>query len=113
MRLATTCLIITAIRNPDGSDAEVARLNLLELQRAAEISADRIGYLGCGSQATCCSAILKTATGLGAEHIQIAPSALLDQLREIESLGGANHAVGASHPMFPISYARITAVRHE
>ena len=88
--------------DPDSIDGEVTRLNYFELKRAAEISADRIGSICCTSQEESFRAILKSATGLSGEHLNFAPGALIDQMREIESLGGADHSVASSHPMFPI-----------
>ena len=86
----------------DSAESEVVKMNLLELSRAAEISADRIGHLCCDTLEIVCSAMLKTATGLGSTHIKVAPGALLDQLRKIVSMGGSDQATSQSHPMFPV-----------
>jgi hypothetical protein len=78
------------------------RLNWLALQRAAEVSADRIGYLASRSMETAVRAIIKTSTGLESDKLRFDVAGYLDQLRALTSLGGSDDVVFASHPMFPV-----------
>ena len=48
----------------------VESINFRSLQRMAEISADRVGFLACPRTESAFHAILKTASGLDDEHIQ-------------------------------------------
>lgn len=48
-------------------------------QRARELSADRLGYLGCGSLDGSAQAIIKTASGLGDEFLRFDISSFLSQ----------------------------------
>jgi len=60
-------------------DAEQEDARRLELARASEISADRIGVACCHSTDHAIRAIVKTAAGLGDEHLQFD---LVDYLRQ-------------------------------
>ena len=62
--------------SPDGSDDDV---RLLELVRAAEISADRVGLASCPSLDEALRAILKTASGLSDDHLDVDVSQYLRQ----------------------------------
>ena len=48
-------------------------------QRARELSADRIGYLGCNSLDESAQAIIKTASGLGDEFLRFDIQSFLSQ----------------------------------
>ena len=50
--------------NPNSEENEITKLNILNLSRAAEISADRIGFLACGDLESSLRANLKLASGL-------------------------------------------------
>ena len=78
------------------------KLNILNLSRAAEISADRIGFLACGSLEASLRANLKLASGLGNKHLNFKFSAYLDQLRELETLGKSESQLWSTHPSFLI-----------
>ena len=52
-------------------------------QRAKEISADRIGILGCGMLKPAVTALVKTASGLNSSHIQVSLDHYLAQLNQI------------------------------
>lgn len=82
--------------NDSSTDGE--RLNFLALQRAAEISSDRIGLIASGSIDAAFRAILKTGTGLSNVHLRFNLTAFLDQLRSLNELGGSATGIGASHP---------------
>jgi len=78
------------------------KLNILNLSRAAEISADRIGFLACGNLEASLRANLKLASGLNEKHLNFKFSAYLDQLRELETLGKSETQLWSTHPSFLI-----------
>ncbi len=79
------------------------RLASLNLQRAAEISADRMGLLAARSVEEGCSAMMKTACGLGAPYLRLHVPTILAQFRELtEDAGGHRGAVFDTHPMMAI-----------
>ena len=82
--------------NESSTDGE--RLNFLALQRAAEISSDRIGLIASGSIEAAFRSILKTGTGLSTAHLRFSLTAFLDQLRSLNELGGSQTGIAASHP---------------
>ena len=66
-------------------------------QRAKEISADRIGIIGCGSLNFAVSALIKTASGLNSEHIQVSLKHYLEQLGQLNNpIRGEN--LFSTHP---------------
>lgn len=88
--------------DPRSARDDNERLNWLAMQRAAEISADRIGFLGSKSMDGAVRAIIKTSTGLESDQLRFDVGKYLDQLRHLTSLGGNADIVFASHPMFPV-----------
>ena len=90
--------------NPQPADAadEGTRLNWLALQRAGEVSADRIGLLACGSVDTAFRTILKIGTGLSDEHLRFDLATFLDQLRHLKSIGGHASGIVSSHPILTV-----------
>mgnify|MGYP001422062446 CR=1 FL=1 len=78
------------------------KLNLLNLSRAAEISADRIGFLACNSLEDSLRANFKLASGLSDKHFNFKPSTYLDQLRDLEDLGKSSTELWSTHPSFLI-----------
>ena len=79
------------------------RLATLNLQRAAEISADRVGVIATQSAEIGCSAMIKTACGLGTPHLRPHLPSILDQFRELtDEVGGDEDSAFDSHPMFTI-----------
>jgi len=75
-------------------------LNLLHLSRAAEISADRAGFLGSGSLEHSLRSMLKITSGLGDQHLQFNFSAYLNQLRELAEVKGDQTQLYSTHPTF-------------
>ena len=55
---------------PNSTMNRVETLNLLNFSRAAEISADRIGFIGCGSLESSLRAMLKITSGLSDKHLK-------------------------------------------
>jgi len=78
------------------------KLNILNLSRSAEISADRVGLIASGSLEKSLRANLKLASGLGEKHLKFSFSKYLDQLREIESVGESQSELWSTHPSFLI-----------
>lgn len=67
------------------------------LQRAQEISADRLGLLACGSIDVSIRALMKTVSGLPSEHLRFDVGEFISQIRKLkgeEFLGQG----GSSHP---------------
>ncbi len=88
--------------NPNTGENEITKLNILNLSRAAEISADRIGFLACGDLESSLRANLKLASGLTEKHLNFKFSSYLDQLRELESFGKSSFQLWSTHPSFLI-----------
>jgi hypothetical protein len=78
------------------------KLNILNLSRAAEISADRIGFLACNSLEDSLRANFKLASGLSDKNFNFKPSTYLDQLRDLEDLGKSSSELWSTHPSFLI-----------
>ena len=78
------------------------KLNILTLSRAAEISADRIGFLSCSGLEHSLKALLKLASGLDEKHLKFKFSVYLDQLRDLEDLGKSSSELWSTHPSFLI-----------
>lgn len=57
--------------------------NLL-IKRAQEVSADRIGYLACGSLEGAIKALMKTASGLSDRYLRFDVGSYLSHLREVD-----------------------------
>ena len=85
---------------PNSSMNRVETLNLLNFSRAAEISADRIGFIGCGSLESSLRAMLKITSGLGDKHLKFNFSNYLDQLRELKEIKGDKNLMYSTHPNF-------------
>jgi hypothetical protein len=77
-------------------------LNILELSRASEISADRIGFLCGASIEDVIRGMIKIASGLPDKYIRFDVSSYLNQLREIKSLGGNESESYRTHPMLSL-----------
>ena len=84
----------------NSSTNRVETLNLLNFSRAAEISADRIGFIGCGSLESSLRAMLKITSGLSDKHLKFNFSNYLDQLRELKEIKGDKNLMYSTHPNF-------------
>ena len=82
------------------SQNRIEFLNLLNFSRAAEISADRVGFLGCGSLEHSLRAMLKLTSGLNEKHLKFNFSIYLDQLRELKEAKGDKNQLYSTHPNF-------------
>ena len=85
---------------PNSSMNRVETLNLLNFSRAAEISADRIGFIGCGSLESSLRAMLKITSGLSDKYFKFNFSNYLDQLRELKEIKGDKNLMYSTHPNF-------------
>ena len=88
--------------NPETVSETNLKLNILNLNRSAEISADRVGFIASGSLEKSLRASLKLASGLSEKHLKFSFSTYLDQLREIESIGKSQSELWSTHPSFLI-----------
>ena len=88
--------------NPSEGAPSLERLQAKQLSRAAEISADRIGFISCPDLSICFRAMLKTESGLSDEHLRGDVSAYLDQLRDNRSVLEHSDEIWSTHPMFPL-----------
>ena len=86
--------------SPNQARTKTEFLNLLHLSRAAEISADRAGFLGSGSLEYSLRSMLKISSGLGDQHLQFNFSAYLNQLRELTEVKGDQTQLYSTHPTF-------------
>ena len=73
----------------------------LELQRAAEISADRVGYMQVSSLDIAISAMAKMASGLDAQHLDFHPASFIQQVRDLK-MHPAMGVAYSTHPPLPI-----------
>lgn len=87
---------------PEAARDEATRLNWLALNRAAEISSDRIGLVASQSLENAFRAILKTGTGLGSSELRFDMAAFLDQLRTLQEIGGHAPGIASTHPMLTV-----------
>ena len=78
----------------------VEQLNLLNFSRAAEISADRIGFIGSNNLEASLRAMLKITSGLSGKHLKFNFSNYLDQLRELKEVKGNKDLMYSTHPNF-------------
>tara|TARA_B100000965_G_scaffold64713_1_gene50449 strand:+ start:1256 stop:2392 length:1137 start_codon:yes stop_codon:yes gene_type:complete len=85
---------------PNSTKNRLEYLNLLNFSRAAEISADRIGFIGCGSLESSLRAMLKITSGLSEKHLKFNFSSYLDQLRELKEIKGDQNLMYSTHPNF-------------
>ena len=86
----------------DMFDSPGEKLAALHLHRYAEISADRIGLLAADSLEPACSAMIKTAAGLGAPHLRPDISSMLSQFRELSGRQGHSDSIWVTHPIIPL-----------
>jgi len=77
-------------------------LRYLELRRASEISADRIGLVACEDIEVALRAILKVASGLDESNLEIDVAAYLRQVRDLQIGIGDESLLYSSHPPFPL-----------
>lgn len=71
--------------------------------RLAEISADRVGFVGCGCDlSVAVSSFFKIVSGLGPEHLRFDLDSFLSQLEDLEKLDRKEVFAQFSHPATPV-----------
>ncbi len=89
-------------------------LQLFKWSRAAELSADRIGFLSCGDLSAAANAFFKLACGLSLDNDQQVVLALRQQYDEIERINqtllGRGGFDAHSHPLIPIRFKSLELV---
>jgi hypothetical protein len=100
--------------NSQGSGVDSSTASVLfKWSRAAEVSADRVGMLCCGTLSNACSALFKTSSGLSGvsvDRILRSFRAQYDELvAHIHDRGGGHEWV-RTHPMIPIRFKAIELV---
>lgn len=88
-----------AYPDPDDATSQVEKLNILALKRAAEISADRIGFVAVSNPENAYKTVLKLATGLPDQYIRFDLSAYMEQARELRQMGGTEYSLLSTHPI--------------
>jgi Zn-dependent protease with chaperone function len=86
---------------------------LLQWSRAAEISADRIGFLACGDLSSAANAFFKTASGIQLNDDQRVLKALRTQFDEIKTITSQfqHDQLGVStHPLIPIRFKSLELI---
>ena len=82
-----------------------ACMQLLAWQRAAEISADRVGLICCGSLEAAATALFKTLSGLHIDGLSISPAEFAEQWEHLENEvieGGDSDHWQLTHPFPPL-----------
>jgi hypothetical protein len=84
-----------------GADQFSARLFMLERERAAEVSCDRLAVVAAGNPRIAVSALLKVASGLTAEHLTLDVDSFLKQLSEGPVQVELEWEALETHPVLP------------
>ena len=82
-------------------DAGKDSIEYLSLQRAQEISCDRIGLMSCENLSHATSAIIKTTSGLKTEYLGLNVGQFIDQLSKLSSRASSGE-FRSTHPTFLI-----------
>jgi hypothetical protein len=77
-------------------------LAMRQLERAAEISADRVSMIAADSMNDACTAMIKVASGLGAPYLNPDIRGFLRQFRKLTDNRGHYDSIWSSHPMIPL-----------
>lgn len=77
-------------------------LQSLYLSRCAEISADRLGLLACGSLDDAILGMIKISSGLSREHLRADISSYISQLKKNKDIDSYKDQVFNTHPIFPL-----------
>lgn len=86
----------------DSFEEGLPRLLLMQLRRASEISADRIGAISTSKIEAAFSALLKIASGLPSGEFSVNMSDVLQQVRDLEQLGPHYQTLYETHPSVPV-----------
>ncbi len=92
---------------PNNAESQIERFNKLQLSRAAEISADRIGLLatipeeGKSRIEVAVSSMIKVVSGVSDRYFKLNISSYLKQGRDLIQLSGNSDSIYSTHPVFP------------
>ncbi|MBK7032798.1 MAG: M48 family metallopeptidase [Candidatus Kapabacteria bacterium] len=86
----------------NAASSEFERLQARSFQRAAEISADRIGLLACRSIHLTASVMIKTASGLPSEHLGIDIGTFVAQMDRDPAEISREWELDLTHPSLPL-----------
>ena len=89
-------------------DDNVETINYRSLQRMAEISADRVGFLACPRGDAAYRAILKTASGLDEPHIRFDIRAFNGQLDKLKQVDSTGQNAWTTHPLLTVRCKALT-----
>lgn len=88
-------------KNPiEEEDFPLGDLYFQILQRASEISADRVGLLACRDLKSALSALIKITSGLSESNIRFSVNIFLKQFDELLARGPNIHEMQSTHPIF-------------
>ena len=92
---------------PNNNESQIGKFNKLQLSRAAEISADRMGLLATMSEVgksrieVAVSSMIKIVSGVSDRYFRLNISSYLKQGRDLIQLAGNSDAIYSTHPVFP------------
>ena len=84
--------------SPKDSENNLRYFNLINLQKNAEISADRLGFMALDDLEKTMRAMIKLSSGLSSEHIKYNFEYFMDQLKDLKKLESNPYLMNASHP---------------
>ena len=84
--------------NPKDAENQLRYFNLVNLQKNAEISADRLGFTVLGDLEQTMKAMIKISSGLSSEHIKYNFDNFMNQLEDLKKLESNPYLMNSSHP---------------
>ncbi len=84
--------------SPRETESSLRYFNLVSLQKNAEISADRLGFLALGDLETTIKAMIKISSGLSSEYIKYNYDNFMSQLQDLKKLEKNPFLMNSSHP---------------
>jgi len=84
--------------NPKEAENHLRYFNLINLQKNAEISADRLGFTVLGDLEQTMKAMIKISSGLSSEHIKYNLDNFMNQLEDLKKLESNPYLMNSSHP---------------
>ena len=84
--------------SPRETESSLRYFNLVSLQKNAEISADRLGFLALGDLETTIKAMIKISSGLSSEYIKYNYENFMRQLQDLKKLERNPYLMNSSHP---------------
>ena len=84
--------------NPKNAENQLKYFNYINLQKNAEISADRLGFTVLGDLEITMKAMIKISSGLSSEHIKYNFDNFMNQLEDLKKLETNPYLMNSSHP---------------